>query len=226
MKPDQIIHRLKEMSDPQNVAGMARFGIQTENALGVPIPELRKLAREVGRNHLLAQQLWQTNIHEAQLLAAYVDDPQQVNKQQMEQWVRDFNSWDICDQVCNHLFRKTPFARQVALKWSRAQAEFVKRAGFVMMSVLAVHDKKSGDQSFLDFLKIIQQEAQDERNFVKKAVNWALRQIGKRNRNLHRAALITAEEIKRLDSRTARWVATNALQELRSEKILRKLQNN
>ena len=223
MKPDQIIHQLKQMSNPQNVAGMVRFGIRTESALGIPVPELRKFAREVGSNHLLAQQLWQTNIHEARLLAAFIDDPRQVNKQQMEQWALDFNSWDICDQVCNHLFRKTPFAHQMALKWSRAQAEFVKRAGFVLMAVLAVHDKKSGDQPFLDFLKIIQQESQDERNFVKKAVNWALRQIGKRNLSLHQAALKTAEQINQIDSKSAGWIATDALRELRSEKILSKL---
>ena len=152
-----------------------------------------------------------------------IDDRQQVTAGQMEHWAADFNSWDLCDQCCNRLFRKTPFARQKALAWSQRPEKFVKRAGFVLMAVLAVHDKKAADKQFDAFFKRIKAAAKDERNFVKKAVNWALRQIGKRNISLNKKAITVAEEIQQFDSRSARWVAGDALRELRSQNVQKRL---
>ena len=209
-----ILRRLKSLADPQAVEGMARFGINPKNTYGVSIPTLRKQAREIGRNHRLALQLWSSGIHEARLLASFVDDPALVSERQMERWVKDFDSWDVCDQCCSNLFDQTPFAYQKAVEWSGRREEFVKRAAFALMAALAVHDKQAGDEAFAKFLPLIVREATDERNFVKKAVNWALRGIGKRNRNLSRLAVQTARKIHRIDSKTARWIASDALREL------------
>ena len=215
MQAKEILTHLKSLRNPRNVAGMARFGINPRNTLGVSIPTLRKIARQAGKDHRLAQELWASGIHEARILAAMVDDPARVTEAQMERWVKDFDSWDVCDQVCSNLFDKTKFAHRKAVEWSRRDEEFVKRAGFVLMAALAVHDKSAPDAAFIKFLPLIQRGATDERNFVKKAVNWALRQIGKRNAALHRAAIATAREIQQIDSRAARWVAADALRELR-----------
>ncbi len=178
---EEILIKLKSLSNPEAVAGMARFGINTKKAYGVSIPDLRKMAKGIGKNHILAQKLWDSGIHEARILAGMIDLPERVTEKQMKHWVKDFNSWDVCDQVCSNLFDKTKFAYPKAIKWSKRNEEFVKRAGFVLMAALAVHDKEASDKEFLKFLPIIKREATDERNFVKKAVNWALRQIGKRN---------------------------------------------
>jgi 3-methyladenine DNA glycosylase AlkD len=214
----EILDQLKSMADPKARKGMPRFGIKSENAYGVSIPQLRKLARQIGKNHVLAGQLWSSGIHEARILAGMVDDPEQVTESQMELWVNDFDSWDVCDQCCSNLFDKTVFAYPKAIQWSERRQEFVKRAGFVLMAVLAVHDKAAEDDQFTQFFPIIKREAGDERNFVKKAVNWALRQIGKRNRALNQAAIDVGQEIKTIDSRAARWIAGDALRELTSEK--------
>jgi len=214
MTLDEILIQLRAQANPDNVAGMARFGINPSNTLGVTIPVLRELAKPNRRDHALAQQLWDTGIHEARHMATMVDDPKQVTEKQMERWVRDFNSWDICDQCCSNLFDKTPFAWDKAVEWSKRDEEFVKRAGYVLMACLAVHDKKATDERFLPLLPLIVQGATDERNFVKKAVNWALRQIGKRNVKLCKAAMHTAQQIQKLDSKSARWVAADALREL------------
>lgn len=214
MRCDQIIKRLKSLSNPDAVTGMARFGINPENTYGVSIPILRKMAKEIGRNHSLAQEFWASGIHEARILAGMIDDPEMVTEEQMEIWVKDFDSWDVCDQVCGNLFDKTPFAYKKAVEWSKRKEEFVKRAGFVMMAELAVHDKEAMDKEFLRFLPLIKRETADERNFVKKAVNWALRQIGKRNRSLNKKAIETAKEIKKIDSNAAKWIASDALREL------------
>ena len=216
---EEIMKKLEVMSNQKAVEGMKRFGINTEKAYGISIPNLRKLAREIGRDHALAQQLWFSGIHEARILASMIDDPNMVTEEQMENWVRDFNSWDLCDQCCNNLFVYTQFAHKKAVEWSSREEEFVKRAGFVLMAVLAVHDKKAGDEEFLEFLSIIKREAQDDRKYVKKAVNWALRQIGKRNINLNKAAIETAKEIQKIDSKSAKWIALDALRELTSEKV-------
>ena len=217
------VRRLKALGNPANVAGMARFGVHVKKAYGVPTPALRKLAREIGRDQKLSLQLWKTRIHDARHLAAMIGDPAQVSPAQMERWARDFASWDVVDGCCCHLFVYTPHAWKMALAWSRREEEFVKRAGFALMAYLAVHDKEAADGKFLRLLPIIQRAARDERHFVKKAVNWALRQIGKRNLPLNRAAIRTAEQIRRLDSAAAGWIAADALRELRSPAVQRRL---
>lgn len=215
MNCSDILKKLKSLSNPKNVEGMARFGISTNDTLGVSIPDIRKLAKEIGKNHELALELWDSGIHEARLLAGFIDAPKLVNQDQLEDWVEDFDSWDVCDQVCGSLFDKTEFAWAKAIEWTKRKKEFVKRAGFVLMACLAVHDKKAEDNGFIAFLPIIKRECTDERNFVKKAVNWALRQIGKRNIKLNKLAITTAKEIQKIDSKTARWIANDALRELK-----------
>ena len=193
---------------------MARFGIATDHALGIGIPALRSLAREIGRDHALAQELWATGLHEARILASMIDDPALVDARQMERWARDFDSWDLCDQTCGNLFRYTRLAYVKAVRWSRSEREFTKRAGFALMAALAISDKGAPDGKLKAFLPLIIAGATDERNFVRKAVNWALRQIGKRNPTLHRAALLTSERLVASESRSARWVGADARREL------------
>lgn len=214
MQTREVIKRLKTWANSENVAGMVRFGINPQNTLGISLPRLRALAKEIGADHTLALDLWASGIHEARVLASMIDDPALVTSAQMERWVKDFDSWDVCDQVCMNLFDKTKLAHRKALAWSKRKPEFEKRAGFALMASLAWHDKTASDAAFLKFLPAIQRGATDERNFVKKAVNWALRQIGKRNRTLNREAIRAAREIQKLDSRAARWVTADALREL------------
>jgi 3-methyladenine DNA glycosylase AlkD len=218
MTLEQILADMKALANPDNVAGMARYGIAVTGCLGVPMPVLRKMARQIGRDHNLAEGLWQSGIHEARILAGLVDDPAEVTGDQMERWVKDVDSWDICDQLCSNLFGRTGLALEKAGAWSGRPEVFVKRAGFVLMAVLAVHDKKAGDAVFAALLPRIESEATDDRNFVKKAVNWALRQIGKRNRALNLLAVETARSIAGTDARSARWIAADALRELTDEK--------
>ncbi|HNS20057.1 MAG TPA: DNA alkylation repair protein [Sedimentisphaerales bacterium] len=215
--------KLRSLGDPRNVEGMARYGIRVTKAFGVSAPNLRALAKEIGRDHALAAELWRTGIHDARCLAALIDDPVQVTVQQMERWVKDFDSWAVCDCACGCLFDKTPHAWDKAIEWTERQEEYVKRAGFVLMATLAVHDKKTPDERFEAFLPLIAQHATDERNFVKKAVNWALRQIGKRSRRLNSLAVQTAERIRRIDSKSARWIASDALRELTNDKVRQRL---
>lgn len=214
MTVHQILRQLRSHANPRNVAGMARFGINPRGTLGVSIPILRQLAKQIGRDHRLARQLWATGIHEARILAGFIAEPAKLTSRQMDAWARDFDSWDVCDQVCSNLFDQTPFAYRKAVAWSRRREEFVKRAGYVLMAALAVHDKGAGNQAFERFLPHIVRGAIDDRNFAKKAVNWALRQIGKRNRHLRQQAIRTARQIQRLDSQPARWIAADALREL------------
>lgn len=225
MKPNraEILERLTSQANPENVAGMARFGINPQGTLGVSIPTLRQMAKETGKDHHLAQALWDSGLHEARILASMVDDPSLVSEEQMENWVKDFDSWDICDQVCSNLFDRTSYAYQKASEWSTREEIFVKRAGFTLMASLAMHDKKAQDEKFEQFFPTIARASTDERNFVRKAVNWALRGIGKRNRYLNGRAIQTAQEIQKIDSKTARWVAADALRELTSEKIQHRL---
>lgn len=225
MQYKEILKRLKSMSNPKAVAGMARFGINPKNTYGVSIPDLRKMAKEIGTNHSLAQKLWSSGIHEARILAGIIDDPKMVTEKQMEKWIKDFDSWDLCDQCCGNLFDKTDFAYQKAVKWSKRDEEFVKRAGFVLMACLAVRDKKAKDKQFEKFFPLIKKESTDNRNFVKKAVNWALRQIGKRNRNLNKTAVKTAKEIQKIDSKSAIWIASDAIRELTSRTIQQRLKH-
>jgi len=220
---DEILRRLESLGDPEVVAGMARFGVEVPNAWGVSAPKLRGLAKEVGKDHGLAEQLWQSGVHDARLLATLVDDPADVTRRQMERWAGDFNSWALCDAACGCLFDKTPYAWVKAVEWTAREAEYVKRAGFVLMAALAVHDKKASDERFEQFLPYLIEHASDQRNFVKKGINWALRQIGKRNRHLNELAIRTAKQIHQLDSSPARWIASDALRELTSEKVRARL---
>ncbi len=214
---------MRSHSNPEAVQGMARFGINPKNTYGVSIPVLRKMAKELGSDHSLALKLWESGIHEARILASMIDLPDNVTATQMDRWAEDFDSWDVCDQCCSNLFDKTQAAYQKACEWSSRQEEFVKRAGFALMAALAFHDKKATDDRFLVFLTAIKREATDDRNFVRKAVNWALRQIGKRNLRLNRAAIGTAKEIQEIGSKSARWIASDALRELSSASARRRL---
>jgi 3-methyladenine DNA glycosylase AlkD len=223
MKLDQVLRELRSMADPKNVEGMARFGICSEGTLGISIYDLRPMAKRIGKDHKLAAELWATGIHEARLLAGYIDDPEKVTERQMEVWAADFDSWDVVDQVCSSLFDQTESAYAKAVEWSEREEEFVKRAGFVLMAALSVHDKKASDNEFEKLFPIIKRESTDERNFVKKAVNWALRQIGKRNLALNKKAIKAAEGISRIDSKSARWIAADALRELKSDKVKQRL---
>jgi 3-methyladenine DNA glycosylase AlkD len=220
---EEILARLHSLANPDNVAGMSRYGINTQDTLGISIYTLRPIAKEIGRDHALALALWDSGIHEARILASYVEEPLEVTEAQLERWVLDFDSWDVCDQVCD-LFGRTPFAYPKAFEWSRREEEFVKRAGFVLMAELAAHDKQAPDEKLAQFLPIIARESNDERNFVKKAVNWALRNIGKRDRYLNGLAIETANQIRQIsDSKTARWIAADALRELTGEKVQARL---
>jgi 3-methyladenine DNA glycosylase AlkD len=229
-----VMDELAAQASDENRAGMGRYGINVSNAFGVSVYELRRIAKGLGRDHDLAWALWNTGNHEARTLASMVDDPAVVTEAQMDQWAAAFDSWDVCDQVTSNLFDKTPFAYDKVREWSAAENEWVKRAAFATAAALAVQDKKAPDERFLAILELVRREAGDGRNFVKKAVNWALRNIGKRNAALHAAAIDTAEAIlasadalAAIDRRdpgacSARWVARDALRELRSDKVLRR----
>jgi 3-methyladenine DNA glycosylase AlkD len=220
----KVLADLRSMRSEKNRTGMARFGINVDNALGVSVTDLRKLARKIKpRDHRLAADLWASGVHEARILASMVDEPERVTQAQADRWVRDFDSWDLCDQVCMNLFDKLPFAHDKAIEWAGRKKEFQKRAGFAMMACLASHDRKATDARFKAFLPIIEHEASDDRNFVKKAVNWALRGIGKRNRKLNAAAIRCANQIAKQDSRSARWIASDALRELQSPAVAARL---
>ncbi len=221
----EVLDSLKLRGNPANVAGMARFGIRPALAYGVPKPALRRLARGLGRDHCLALDLWASGVHDARVLASMIDDPARVTASQMDAWAADFDNWDICDQCCLNLFRRTPLARDRAEAWSASEREWVKRAGFVLMACLAVHDREQGDAVFRGFLAIIEREAGDNRNFVRKSVNWALRQIGKRNEALQLEAIRVASGLRLAESKSARWVGSDALRELSGEAVRRRLES-
>ena len=225
MNSSQIISDLKKLKNLSNIEGMARFGINPNSALGISIPHLRKTAREIGKNHKLALDLWKSGIHEVRILATMIDEPEKVTKSQMDKWVKDFNSWDLCDQCCNNLFGKTPFAIEKSFKWADKKEEFVRRAGFVLMAVLSVHNNEMNDEQFIAYFSIIERYSGDERNFVKKAINWALRQIGKRNINLNKEATSVCNRLLESNSKSAKWIANDALRELTSEKVLVRLKS-
>ena len=227
-----IVTELRSMGSERDRAGMARYGIKVDDAFGVSIYELRRIAKRLGRDHELAQELWAAGYHETRLLACFVDDPAAVTEAQMEAWAADFDSWDLCDQATTSLLDLTPFAWDTAREWAGRSEEFVRRGGFALMAGLAVHDRGATDGDFKGLLPLIETGAWDERNFVKKAVNWALRNIGKRDRALNAAALACAQRIRAAAderaggprggdaaARAARWVANDALRELASEKI-------
>jgi len=224
MNYDEIMSKLQSLANPENVKGMARYGINQHNNLGISIYLLRPLAKEIGINHALALKLWDSTLHDARLLACFIDDPQQITSEQMDAWAEDFDSWDICDQACTSLFDLSPLAYQKVFEWADKEKEFVKRAAFSLIAGLAVHDKTATDQDFERFLSLCIRHSNDERNYVKKAVNWALRNIGKRNLSLNKKALKTAEEIKNIDSKSARWIAADAIRELTSQKVRQRLE--
>jgi 3-methyladenine DNA glycosylase AlkD len=223
MQVNEIVKRLESLSDAKAVEGMARFGITAETVYGVSMPLLRALAKEIGIDHARALALWRIPNRETRIMAALTADREQVTEALMEEWVLDFDSWEVCDQTLLNLFDRTPFAPTKAVEWSFREEEFVKRAGYVLMARLATVDKKAADAVFQAFFPHMRRGAEDERNYVKKAVNWALRQIGKRNLSLNRKSIAEAEAILRLGSRSARWVANDALRELRSEAVQARL---
>ena len=219
----EILHKLQSKARPDQVEGMARFGMTSHRRLGVSVPNMRKIAKESGKDHNLALELWKTGIPEAMITASMIDEPDKLTEAQMEDWVKDINSWDVCDQVCMNLFDKNPLAWKKILDWSGREEEFVKRAAFALIACLAVHDKKAEDEQFIKLFPVIKREATDERNFVKKAVNWALRNIGKRNLNLNKEAIKAAKQIQAIDSKVSRWIASNAIRELEGESVQRRL---
>jgi 3-methyladenine DNA glycosylase AlkD len=226
---DELLRDLRSHADPANVAGMGRFAISADGTLGVSMPVVRSLAREgkqrVGRDkaprHELAALLWASGVHEARIMAALVDEPSLVDEAQAEAWAADLDSWDVCDQLCLNLLRRTPLAWVKATGWTARPEEFVKRAGFALGATLAVHEKSAPDAAFLTLLACAEREATDERNMVKKAVNWQMRQIGKRNATLHAAVIATCECLlaEHADSKAARWIARDALRELKSDAV-------
>lgn len=218
----EVVARLRAMADPAILAQEKRLGIDVENGLGISVWDLRKLAKEYGTDQVLAEQLWATGIREARLLAGYVADPNAISEATIEAWAADFNSWDIVDQVADAIWL-SPFARKKALEWSKRPEEFVKRAGFVIMAGRAAQVKEATNAELEGYLPIIAREATDERNYVKKAVNWALRNIGKRNAVLNRKAIATAKQIATLEDKTAQWVAKDALKELTGDKVQARL---
>ncbi len=220
---DHAMQLIRAEARPGEIAGMARFGLTPDRRLGLSVPAMRKIAKALGRDHRLALALWKTGIPDARIVASLVADPAALTARQMDAWVAGFNSWDVCDQVCGNLFDRSPLAWRKIRPWAARDEEYVRRAAFALIASLAVHDREASDASFQALLPIIAAAATDERNFVKKAVNWALRNIGKRNRRLRRAALATARRLRAVDSRAARWVAADAIRELESDAVRKRL---
>jgi 3-methyladenine DNA glycosylase AlkD len=220
---EEVLQKLREKARPDQLVGMARYAIVGEGRLGVSVPEMRKIAKDSGKDHGLALELWKTGIPDARIVAGMVGEPDKLTEEQMEDWVKDFDSWDVCDQVCMNLFDRFPFVVKKIHDWADREEEFVKRAAFALIASLAVHDKKAKDEKFRTLFPVIKDGATDERNFVKKAVNWALRNIGKKNPDLNRAAISLAKEIQQMDSKAARWIANDAIRELESDAVQQRL---
>ena len=223
MDYNKVLKGLKSLSKNKSKEQMARFGITPKKAYGVRIPDLRAFSKEIGKDHELAVKLWKSDTRETRILACMIEDPEMVAEEQMEKWVKDFDYWELCDQCCMNLFEKMPVAYQKAMEWSFRDEEFVKRAGFALMARLAVSDKKAEDAKFEEFFPHIVRESVDERNYVKKAVNWALRQIGKRNISLNKKSIEISRKIHSIDSKSAKWIASDALRELQSEAVQKRL---
>jgi len=219
MDKDEVLKWLERRGTRRTVDGMARYGIEAKHAFGVPMATLLAVKKRLGKDHALATALWESGWYEARLLAALVGDPQCVTRRQMNAWARSFENWGDCDTVCFHLFDRTPFAWEKARQWAASPREFVKRAGFVLMACLALHDKAAPDKPFLALLPLIEKGARDERNFVKKGVSWALRGIGRRNLALNVAALRAARRLALSEEAACRWVGKDAVRELLSPKV-------
>lgn len=220
---EDVLKELKAKAKSDQLEGMSRFGIVGDQRMGVSVPDMRKIAKEIGKDHQLALDLWDTGIPEAMIVAGMIAEPDRLTEAQMEDWVVDINSWDICDQVCMNLFEKTPLADKKIYEWSERDEEFVKRSAYALIACLAWHDKAAGDEQFIKYFPVILQGSTDDRNYVKKAVSWALRNIGKRNLALNRAALEVAHEIGEIDSKSTRWIASDVIRELESEKVQQRL---
>jgi 3-methyladenine DNA glycosylase AlkD len=214
---------LKRHSTQRNRESMARYAIPSDNALGTSVANIRVLAKRLGRNHELAAALWDTGVYEARMLTSFVDEPARVTPAQMDRWCRDFDNWAICDTLCFHLFDRTPHAWEKVAQWCDRDEEFVKRAAFALLWGLTVHDKHAADAPFVEGLRFIERAATDERNFVKKAVNMALRATGKRNPALNAVAVTVARRLADAPEPAARWVGRDALRELTSPAVSRRL---
>jgi 3-methyladenine DNA glycosylase AlkD len=227
MTPAEIIKELKALSDPAKIADLERYAIKTPKWFGIRVPELKAFAREVKKlvddRHATALQLWKSGIYDVRAVAFMIDDPKKVTPKQMDDWASDFDNWATVDGVCSYLFCKTPYAYEKAFEWAEREPEFEKRAAFSLMAYLAVHDKKASDDEIAVFLPIIEKHSDDDRNFVRKAVNWALRQIGKRSLNLNNLAVETAERIRLRNTKAARWIASDALREVKSDAVRERL---
>lgn len=220
---EDVLRELNAKAKPENLQGMAKFAIAGDQRLGVSVPDMRKIAKLVGKDHQLALELWDTRIPECMIVAGMIAEPEKLTEQQMEDWVVDINSWDICDQVCMNLFEKSPLVEKKIFEWSAREEEFVKRASYALIACLAWHDKQAKDEQFSNYFPLIVAGSTDERNFVKKAVNWSLRNIGKRNQHLNELAIQVALRIQESDSKSARWIASDALRELQSDKVQQRL---
>ena len=220
---EAVLTKLRQKARPDQLAGMARYGMKTEHRLGVQVPEMRRIAKETGKNHELAIELWKTGIAEARIVAAMVDEPAKTTEKQMDDWVQDIDSWDIGDQVCMNLFEKTIFAWTKIIDWSKREDEFVKRTAYGLLACLAWHDKTAEDARFVEFFPVIAHGALDERASVKKAVSWALRNIGKRNLFLNNESLKLAREIQKGSTKSAKWVASDVIRELESQAVQMRL---
>jgi len=224
MKAREIIKELESLRSKKNIEEMQRFGITSKSKIfGILKPELRKIAKRIGKNQELAIKLWETEIHEARILASIIAEPEKFTEDLMDKWVSEIDNWDLCDQCVMNLFWRTKHAYKKAREWSQSNHEFIKRAGFSLIAKLAISDKKASNEKFEQFFPIIKREATDNRNYVKKAISWALRQIGKRNLELNEKAIEIAKEIQRLNSKSAKWIAQDVTRELTSEKILKRL---
>ena len=215
----EILVLLESLANPESVKGMARYGINSKNNLGISVYKLRQIAKEIGTDHKLAIKLWDTGIHDARLLACFIDSPDEITSKQMDSWAKDFDSWDICDQACTSLFDLSPLAWTKVFEWAERNEEFVKRGAFSLIADLSVHDKFTSDKKFEKFFPLIKKHSTDERNYVKKAVNWALRNIGKRDLLMNKKAIELSKDILKIESKTAKWIARDALKELKSIKI-------
>lgn len=220
MNFEEIIKLLESKRNPRNEEGMRRFGIKGNIILGISVMELRKIAKMIGKNHELAIKLWNSGVHEARILAALVETPDNLTEKQLEKWVSEIDSWDVCDMLTNALLDRSEMAISKMEKWAKDEHEYVRRTPFSMIAWIACHNKQMKDADFEKYFKLIKEASLDERNFVKKAVNWALRGIGKRNLSLRGRALEVAEEIKKLNTKSAKWIANGAINELSSTKII------
>ncbi|HUU79512.1 MAG TPA: DNA alkylation repair protein [candidate division Zixibacteria bacterium] len=220
---EQIIAKFEKHANPENLVGMAKFGITPDHAYGVSLPVIRDLAKEIGKNHLLAQELWNTNIREPRILACMIADPNKVTEELLEKWVRDFDYWEICDQCIMNLFVKTKFAYTKSLEWVRRDDEYIRRSGFVLMAILSYRDKKTDDSKFLSFLPICKKYSTDQRNIVKKAISWSLRRIGARNLFLNKEVLKLTDELMMIESSSAKWIAKDVAKDISRQLVQKKL---